>query len=105
VNTMATFIAVATDTVVVEDQLSFSLQALCQASGTPRDLVQALVEEGLLQPAGQGPHDWCFGGDALPMARRAQRLERDFNLGAPALGLVLDLLAEIQRLRASVRQP
>jgi len=96
---MAEIVVLTTDTVVVEDHLSFTLSALCQASGAAQDLVHGLVGEGLLQPTGQGPGDWRFSGDALPQTRKALRLARDFELDLAALGLVMALLAEIDRLR------
>ena len=102
---MAGLIVQWTEAVVVEEQVSFTLSALCQASGAGLAQVQALVQEGLLQPTGQGPLDWCFGGDALPQTRRALRLARDFDLDLASVGLVLDLLTEIARLRARLRQP
>ena len=102
---MAEIIVRTAAAVVVEEQVSFTLSALCQASGAEQALVQGLVGEGLLQPAGQGPDDWRFGGDALPQARKALRLARDFELDLAALGLVMALLAEIDRLRAGPRQP
>jgi len=91
---------VTTTVVVVEEHLSFTLTALCRASGAAPELLHALVGEGLLQPTGQGPADWQFSGAALPQARRALRLARDLELNPPALALVMDLLAEIDRLRA-----
>jgi chaperone modulatory protein CbpM len=93
----------ATTVVIVEEHVSFTLPALCQASGAEPELLQALVGEGLLQPTGQGPADWEFGGDALPQARRALRLARDLELNPPAVALVMDLLAEIGRLRSRQR--
>lgn len=101
---MTEILVLTTGTVVVEEQLSFTLPALCRASGARPDLVQGLVGEGLLQPAGQGPEDWRFGGDALSQTRRAQRLARDFGLDLAAMGLVMDLLAEVDRLRSRLRQ-
>ena len=97
---MAELYVLATQAVVVEEQMSFTLSALCQASGAEPELVHALVGEGLLQPAGQGPQDWRFSGDALPQARRALRLTRDLELDLAAVALVMDLLAEIDRLRS-----
>jgi chaperone modulatory protein CbpM len=94
-----------TEAVVVEEDLSFTLQALCQASGAQQHWVHGLVGEGLLQPTGQGPADWQFSGDALSQTRRAWRLARDLELDLAAVGLVMDLLAEIDRLRSRLRQP
>ena len=59
-----------------------------------------LVEEGLLQPAGAGPADWQFDGRALPRARTAVRLAGDLRLSVGATVLVVELLDEIQTLRA-----
>lgn len=96
----AKFAIVPTEAVVVEEHVSFTLTALCQASGAAPDRIHALVAEGLLQPTGQGPPDWRFGGDALPQTRRALRLARDLELDLAAVALVMDLLAEIEHLRS-----
>jgi chaperone modulatory protein CbpM len=96
---MTQFHVPATTVVVVEEQVSFTLPALCRASGAEPELLAALVGEGLLAPSGQGLADWAFGGDALPQARRAVRLTRDLDLDPSAVVLVMGLLAEIDRLR------
>lgn len=101
---MAEIHLVTAEAVVVEEQLSFTVAALCQASGASPELVQALVDEGLLEPSGQGPHDWRFGGDALAQARRSLRLLRDLELSVSGVALVMDLLAEIDRLRSQLRR-
>ena len=102
---MAEINVLTTETVVVEEHVSFTLAALCQASGAERELVHGLVGEGLLQPTGQGPDDWRFSGDALRQTRKALRLARDFELDLAAVSLVLELLAEIDRLRSRLRHP
>jgi hypothetical protein len=101
---MAEIHVVATAAVVVEEQLSFTLATLCQASGASAEQVHALVGEDLLRPAGRGPADWQFGGDALPQTRRSLRLARDLELSVSGVALVLDLLAEIERLRSLLRR-
>lgn len=101
---MADFHVIATAVVVVEEHVSFNLAALCQASGAVPEQVYALVNEGLLQPAGQGPQAWQFDGDALPQTRRALRLARDLELSLTGVALVMDLLAEIERLRSRLRR-
>ena len=91
------------ETLVVEEHVWFSVTTLCHATGADLELVQALVAEGLLQPTGVSPADWRFLGDALPLTRRALRLARDLGLDLAAVALVMDLLAEIDRLRANSR--
>ena len=102
---MADVVVLTTTSVVVEEQVSFTLSALCQASGAEQALVHGLVGEGLLQPTGQSTEDWRFSGDALPQTRKALRLVRDFELDLAAVSLVMELLAEIDRLRSRLRHP
>jgi chaperone modulatory protein CbpM len=102
---MAELVALKTSTVVVEEQVSYTLSELCQASGAEQDLVHGLVGEGLLQPTGQGPDHWRFSGDALSRTRKASRLGRDFQLDLAAVSLVMELLSEIDRLRSRLRHP
>lgn len=88
------------ETLVVEEHVSFGLSALCHASGADLEQVRALVAEGMLQPTGASPEHWQFSGHALPQTRMALRLARDLELDLAAVALVMDLLAEIDRLRS-----
>lgn len=89
-----------TGALVVELHVSFTLEGLCRASGASGLQVQALIDEGLLQPTGSQPGDWRFDGASLPRARTALRLAHDLELGWAGAALVMDLLAEIAALRA-----
>lgn len=89
--------------IVVEEQIVFTLSALCRASGAQAEQVQALIDEGLLQPTGQRPEEWQFSGSALRSTRTALRLARDLELAPPGVVLVMELLGEIERLRAQLR--
>jgi chaperone modulatory protein CbpM len=99
-NPMSDIDARLTATVVLEEQVLFTLAVLCEASGAGPDQVLALVDEGLLLPAGQGPADWRFSGQALPQTLRALRLARDFDLHWSGVALVVGLLDEIDGLQA-----
>ncbi|MBT9493170.1 MAG: MerR family transcriptional regulator [Paucibacter sp.] len=101
---MADIQILITETVVVEAHISFTLLALCQASGADPEQVHALVDEGLLQPTGQGPDNWRFSGEALTRTRKALRLARDLELSMAGVALVLDLLAEIEDLRSQLQR-
>ena len=91
------------DAIVVEQDHQFTLADLCRACAAEQSTIIALVEEGLLQPDGTGPADWQFDGRALPRARTAVRLAADLQLSADATVLVVELLDEIQTLRARLR--
>lgn len=98
-----TSLPVATGHVIEEDS-GFTLLELCQACSVEPDEVQVWVLEGVLDPVGQGPHDWCFSGTALRRARLATRLARDLEVNAAGVALALDLLDEIAMLKLRLQQ-
>ena len=89
---------------VVEEQVQLTLGELCQACSAEQDLVLVWVFEGVLEPAGESPHDWRFSGDSLRRARLALRLARDLEVNPPGVALALDLLDEIAALRARLQR-
>ena len=89
---------------VIEEASGFTLIELCQACGVDAEEVRVWVLEGVLEPVGQGPHDWCFAGSALRRARLATRLARDLEVNAAGVALALDLLDEIAELRSRLSQ-
>jgi chaperone modulatory protein CbpM len=94
----------ATRAVLVEEQLQFTLIELSQASHADIEQLIALVEEGVLTPSGEDPQRWRFAGAALPRARAALRLTRDLDLNPAGAALVLELLDQIDALRAKLRR-
>jgi len=90
--------------VIVEQTLYFSLGELCRACSAEAEQLMALVEEGVLEPAGSGPQEWRFPGPSLRRAHAALRLARDLELSPAATALVLDLLDEIEALRSRLRR-
>lgn len=88
---------------IVEVEFQLTLVELCRACGAPEEQVSAWVDEGALVPEGSAPGEWRFAASSLRRARMAARLARDFEIGAPGIALVLDLLDEIERLKSRVR--
>ena len=88
---------------VVEVDYRLTFVELCHACAAQEGDVRAWIEEGVLEPEGARPADWRFGAATLGRARTAARLARDFEIDAPAVALVLELMDEIDRLRARLR--
>lgn len=78
----------------------YSLGQVCVICGATSDLVSAMVAFGILDPSGDRPESWRFGPQAIRRAEKAMRLQRDLGPGLQCLALCLDLLDEIDRLRA-----
>lgn len=89
-----------TDVLIVEEQVDLSLEELCRACGTQAEQLAALVDEGVIAPDGAAPDRWRFSGLHLRRARVAVRLQRDLGVNTAGAALALELLDEIEDLRA-----
>jgi chaperone modulatory protein CbpM len=84
---------------VVEEEVYLTMVELCQACDAEHEQLLSWVYEGVLEPVGESPVHWRFGGNSLRRAKLAARLTRDLELNPPGVALVLDLLDEIDELR------
>ena len=89
--------------VCLSDEHALELEAFAAACGLEVQAVRQLVEEGLVHPAMEQPR-WRFGGEELARVRRIHRLQRDFEANLQSVAVMLDLLDEIQRLRAQLQR-
>ena len=89
---------------IVNEEMEFTLVELCQASGASQDEVTLWVAEGAFTPRGEEPQEWRFSGASLRRVRTARRLAHDLEINPPGIALVLDLLNEIDALRAHPRR-
>jgi len=89
--------------VVLDEGLEVTLKEMTRLCGISDRLVRLMVSEGLLHPRGRRPEDWCFSGLELRRARRALRLQRDLDLDLAGAALALELIEEIEALRARIR--
>ena len=88
-------------TVIEEDSLT--LGQLCRACDVHADWIISLVEEGIIEPQGEDIRLWRFSGASLVRARSALRLQRDLGVNLAGIALALDLIEELERLRAHMK--
>lgn len=89
---------------IVEEQVQLTLVELCRISRAPEEWVRVWVVEGVLTPIGDAPEEWRFAGTSLRRARLAATLARELELNAPGVALALDLMDEIESLKARLRR-
>jgi chaperone modulatory protein CbpM len=87
---------------VVESEVQFTLTQLGRACGVDDTEIMVLVDEGVVEPQESNP--LLFDASALSRARTALRLLHDLELNTHAAALVMDLLDEIDELRAELRE-
>ncbi|MGI4814650.1 MAG: chaperone modulator CbpM [Janthinobacterium lividum] len=95
-------VSVTTATVV---SASHPLRAdeLARACGADLAWVVQLVEIGILEAPAARQDEWRFHSSDLGRAREARRLQRDFDASLDAAALILDMSAELRRLRTQLR--
>ena len=88
---------------IVDDQRSCDLNHFAAAWGQSPEWVLQLLEYDILS---NRPDERIhqFFGDDISRARRAYRLQRDFNASFTAVAMMLDLIDEVQQLRKQVKQ-
>ena len=87
---------------VLEEQSEVTLEEIGRYCAVRRESIVSLVEEGILEPRGREPEQWRFAAVNLRRAARALRLQRDLEINLEAVGLVLNLLEEVEKLRAEL---
>ena len=86
--------------IVPEEPTELTLAEVCRVCGVETGFIVELVDEGVLAPAGPEPQRWRFTHIHLRRARVASHLQRDLGVNPPGAALVLELLDEIETLRA-----
>ncbi|WP_309684087.1 chaperone modulator CbpM [Polaromonas sp.] len=89
---------------ILEDQTELTLDEVCRACAAQTDMIVELVNEGVLEPDGPAPGEWRFTGLHLHQARVAVRLQRDLGVNLAGVALALQLLQEMDSLRAQLRR-
>ncbi|GMQ89371.1 MAG: chaperone modulator CbpM [Gammaproteobacteria bacterium] len=90
--------------IVLDEEAVLSLGDLCCACSRHAEWIVELVDEGILQPTGRIQDQWRFPGTSLQRARTAMRLQQDLQINLAGVALALDLMDEIESLRALVNR-
>ena len=92
---------------VMEDITELTLSDLCRACAAQTDIIIELISEGVIDttdaPKSQLPEHWRFTGLHLHRAKVAMRLHRDLGVNFAGAALALELMDEVQALRAKLR--
>ena len=90
------------DAEIVDETLNLDLKHFAIACGQRPEWILQLLEYEIL-PARPENRIHQFFGDDIARARRAYRLQRDFEASLSAVAMMMDLLDEVQQLRKQVK--
>jgi chaperone modulatory protein CbpM len=88
---------------VIDRETIFTMTELCRACGVGAEFIEALVDEGILEPAGRHGRHWCFPAGSLQRTRITLHLQRDLGVNFAGAALAMDLLERIEKLEARLR--
>ena len=80
--------------------VQLDMERFCEEAGIPATYVIEIVEHGIIEPQGRTPDVWRFADYELSIARRAAKLRDDLHIEWEGVALALDLIEEVQQLRA-----
>lgn len=89
---------------ILDESLELSLKDLARRGAVHVEIIIELVQEGVLEPQGPAPDQWLFRGPDLIRLRRAINLQRDLELNLPGIALAIELLDELDLLRAKLER-
>ena len=90
--------------VLLDEETVFTLAELSRACTCHAEWIVELVDEGILEPKGSEPRSWQFAPNSLIRARKAMRLQQDLQLNLAGAALALDLMEQMDILRARLRR-
>jgi chaperone modulatory protein CbpM len=92
-------------TALLVDEVRIGLTEFAASCTVSREWIIEHVEAGvLLDQAPPEPERWSFTSRDLIRARALQSLERQFDANPEIAGLVVDLVEELERLRARLKR-
>jgi chaperone modulatory protein CbpM len=78
----------------------FTLTELCAICHVTSDIMSDLVEYEIIRPRKMIADQWVFNIKELQRAQTALRLQRDLEVNLAGVALILDLLDEVETLKA-----
>ena len=83
-------------------EVSLTLDELAETLNIPSDFIRDLIAYEIIHPQNVTNSEWVFDLVQLKRIRTAVRLQRDLEVNVAGVGVVLDLLDELEELRDRV---
>ncbi len=88
---------------ILDEDTEVSLMELCELCALHAEAVQAMVDEGILEPSSGARGHGRFPRRSMKRVRVTLSLQHDLGVNLAGAALALDLLDEIEALRARLR--
>lgn len=81
-----------------------SFAELCDVTELSSHVILEIVEHGIVEPEGADPENWVFNVHMVTVTKKACRLHRDLGIDWAGIALAINLLDELEQLRAENQQ-
>jgi chaperone modulatory protein CbpM len=88
---------------ILDEATEISIVQLCRSCAVQAETIEAMVEQGVLEPLGKRGHHWCFPANSIKRTRIVLRLQRDLDINLAGAALAIELLERIEELDAQLR--
>jgi len=88
---------------VFDESTEVTLSDLCELCAAERELVEALIREGVLEPVRQADEP-RFTYTSVRITRTVMRLQDDLGVNLAGAALALELLEQIETLQRELRR-
>lgn len=90
--------------IVLDEETRWTLADLCRLCDVSAEMIENMIEEGIITPEGGSPWEWRFPFPAVKRVQTVIRLQNDLRVNLPGCALALDLLDELEELRSLTRR-
>ncbi|MFP6849448.1 MAG: chaperone modulator CbpM [Pseudomonas sp.] len=80
--------------------MQLNIHEFCQCAELTQVTLLEIVDHGIVEPSGTTPDEWLFDNNALVAVKRARRLQSDLQIDWAGVALALQLIDELEQLRA-----
>jgi chaperone modulatory protein CbpM len=87
-----------------EERFTLSLNEVCHSFGVTTETIITIVDEGIITPSGERESSWKFDSKDMQLIRTVLQLHNDLGINFAGAALALELLDEIQHLKALINQ-
>lgn len=89
---------------IIENETRLTLRQLCEVCSVHAEYIIDLVNEGFIEPSGIEKSHWCFDAVSIRRVQKAKRLQQDLGVNLAGVALALDLIEELETLRAQLKK-
>ena len=83
-----------------EKRFTLTLDEVTQVFDVTNETIITIIDEGIVEPVGETSDQWVFDDEAIRTIRVAVRLNNDLGINVAGAALAIELMQEIEALRA-----